>query len=875
MESETNERHPTIVDSGWRREDILDASKATIFDEGWRNRVNNNLDPENIENKAASNYFPTISQFKEAVLQLPQLKSEKKTYLVKNKLSDEGGESVVLLCSATDEKEVAAKVYYEPINSENSSLSSRSKVLEYMSTEDGQKYTLAVLDAGVLEFGSSKYYFEITPYIDDGDISDDGEFSFEEICNVTKQLNEAINSIHKFGLLHRDIKPSNIFKIDGRYVLGDFGVAKNVGEGKSDFTRHVVGTDGYIAPELRLSLTNTPMFKYGEKSDYFSLGVTLGSLFEGHFVYDNEKNDEMKLHHVQNSTLPLMRDDPKRGLLENLLFHGLVNFDPINRFGYGDVNKWLENHDYTGNNVKNDLWPRAFRMFGKEYNDEQSLFNGIVQNEETWKEAKELLYTKTFEQFFKSFRTDLSREAQKIEEKYRNTNDDKGLSIFLKTLFPQGHIVWKGLNFHSLEELGNAIIDSSNPESYADFFQNNIISFWLANTEGLEVKEADENTENIVNEIEKISLQESKLACYWFGFSFAAKEKRVLNICNKDISTYNELIETIFSSPNVFYEEIISKLRNRLKGADLYGFLYHLGYKDVIDGCWNNIKLRNEFDSFCITFFMMDSIAEKEKANTKIIRDFFVNYGPLGFATYTKKLVEQNVYISTDSAGKSLISKIQNFKEPMQGGTKEIFEAYQPLLSNIDAFAESLFDNPLCISAGIYNDKAIVCTNLAGCFAYDFFGRKAPAGFNAYITNTDDVKNTIFKTNKAIPKARNRRKIGFVNILVFLLSLTVCGGIAFSVYQVSPLFITSLISSVFSKEAEPEIKYKEYYVMSDAVNMRSEPNAESEIVTTVVKNTKLMELDSDETGNWVHVKFEEKIGYVNKKFLGVVEEESK
>ena len=102
-----------------------------------------------------------------------------------------------------------------------------------------------------------------------------------------------------------------------------------------------------------------------------------------------------------------------------------------------------------------------------------------------------------------------------------------------------------------------------------------------------------------------------------------------------------------------------------------------------------------------------------------------------------------------------------------------------------------------------------------------------------------------------------------------------CGGIAFSVYQVSPLFITSLISSVFSKESESEIKYKEYYVMSDAVNMRSEPNAESEIVTTVVKNTKLTELDSDETGNWVHVKFEEKIGYVNKKFLGVVEEESK
>ena len=48
MAPETNERQPTIVDSGWRREEIADASKATLFDEGWRNRINNNLDPENV-----------------------------------------------------------------------------------------------------------------------------------------------------------------------------------------------------------------------------------------------------------------------------------------------------------------------------------------------------------------------------------------------------------------------------------------------------------------------------------------------------------------------------------------------------------------------------------------------------------------------------------------------------------------------------------------------------------------------------------------------------------------------------------------------------------------------------------------------------------
>lgn len=869
MEFEKKEKYPTIVDTGWRCEDIFDASKTTIFDEGWRNRVNNILDPDNVENKATSNYFPTISKFKEIVSQISQLKSEKNIYIVKNTLSNQGGESVVLLCTSNNGKSVVAKIYYEPINSGTYNLSSRSKVLEYMSTEEGQKYTLAILDTGVIEFGTSKYYFEIMPYVADGDISDDGEFSFEEICKVTEQLNEAIHSIHNFGLLHRDIKPSNIFKINGRYVLGDFGVAKNVGEGKSDFTRHMVGTDGFIAPELFIPSKN-PTFEYSKKCDYYSLGVTLGSLFEGHFVYENV-TDEMMVTCVRDSYLPLTREDSKRVLLENLLFQGLVNYDPRNRFGYEDVCKWLENYDYIGTKI-NSSWPKSIDFLGKKFNDEKSLFMAITQNEKSWNEAKKFLYTKTFEEFFKSFRTDLSRESQKIDEQYRNTNEDKGLLIFLKTLFPQGHIVWKGQNFKSLKELGNKIITSSNPEKYADIFQNNIISHWLDKTDNIDV---DEHNKRLVSDIEKISLQESELACFWFGFSFADKEKRILNICNKNISTYNKLIKTIFSSPNTFYEEVIDKMLNRIKGADLYGFLYYLGCKDIINNCWNNISKKNDFDKLCIIFSMLDKIAEKEKANTEIIRDFCIKYGPLGFAAYTKKLIEQNVYISTNPTGRSIISKIENFNIPTTGCIEELFKAYQPLLSDIDTFTENLFDNPFCISAGIYNDKGIVCTNLAGCFAYDFFGKKAPVGFKAYITNSKDVKASIFKTNKIIPKAQKRIKIRFVNLLVFLLSLAVCGGIGFSIYQINPSFVLSSISAVSSKEAEPEIKYKEYYVLSDALNIRSEPNAESEIVLTVVKNTKLMGLDSDETSNWVHVKFEEKIGYVNKKFLGVVEEESK
>ena len=43
------------------------------------------------------------------------------------------------------------------------------------------------------------------------------------------------------------------------------------------------------------------------------------------------------------------------------------------------------------------------------------------------------------------------------------------------------------------------------------------------------------NRIKLVNKIEKIASQESELACYWFGFSFATQDKKILNICNKSI----------------------------------------------------------------------------------------------------------------------------------------------------------------------------------------------------------------------------------------------------------------------------------------------------------------------------------------------------
>lgn len=728
--STNNSKKATKVDEGWRNRNASNGRKATVIDEGWRSAAADMLDPANVMNKATANHFATLGNFKVAVAKLPELTSSTNNiYHVKKTISMAGGESIILLCSDPNGNDVVAKVYYEPVNGAGSSISARTRVLEYMQTEEGQKYTLAVTEIGLIEFGNSKYYFEIMPFCANGDLSDGGAFSFNEIASLTKHLNDALHSIHEAGILHRDIKPHNIYKTDKGIVLGDFGVAKISENGQANVTRTVVGTDGYTAPELRLGLTDSPAFIYDNKSDYYSLGVTLGSLFEGHFVYDN-MDEGMKLVSVRNGKLPLTKVDPKREQLENLL-NGLCKFDPQYRFGYEDVNRWLLDHNYTGGIVEEE-WPRAFRMLGAEYRDEKSLFYGITKDEEHWNEGKNMLFNKIFENFFISFRTDLARAGQVADELYRGDDRDKGLAVFLKSLYAPGPIIWKGYTFVSLKELGNKMVATQTPAAYGEILQKHCISHWLANTEGINV---DDETKKLVDEIEALSVGEPEVACYWFGNSYA--EKKQLKICKKEVSTVAQLIDAMFCSPNTFYQDDgLKKLINRKDGADFYGFLYSFGFREVVDKEWEHLEQCDMFNKASILFSMMDNIATKARIEPTIVRNFFVKYGPIGIATYTKQLVSQNeskVYMPLDADGKQIISKITSFCEPRGGTVDELFRAYTPLVESVDKLRRILIENPFCVVIGVYESRGVICTNLMGCFAFNIFERVAPLGFSAWI----------------------------------------------------------------------------------------------------------------------------------------------
>ena len=78
---------------------------------------------------------------------------------------------------------------------------------------------------------------------------DAGPCSMAEVLSLGWAIADALDFVHRAGLVHRDVKPANIIcTSDGRPKLGDFGIA-TAAAGDRTATGVVLGTAKYLAPE--------------------------------------------------------------------------------------------------------------------------------------------------------------------------------------------------------------------------------------------------------------------------------------------------------------------------------------------------------------------------------------------------------------------------------------------------------------------------------------------------------------------------------------------------------------------------------------------------------------------------------------------------
>jgi Protein kinase domain len=103
----------------------------------------------------------------------------------------------------------------------------------------------------------------------------EGPLDIADVTHVGVVLARALTAIHAAGVVHRDVKPANVMLLDGDPVLVDFGIAHVADQGRLTRAGLVMGTPGYLSPEVVAGWPVTPA------TDWWGWGSTLAFAASG------------------------------------------------------------------------------------------------------------------------------------------------------------------------------------------------------------------------------------------------------------------------------------------------------------------------------------------------------------------------------------------------------------------------------------------------------------------------------------------------------------------------------------------------------------------------------------------------------------------
>ena len=124
--------------------------------------------------------------------------------------------------------------------------------------------------------------------------------SVKEAISIAIQVSMGIEAAHNNHIIHRDIKPQNIIiSKDGKVKVTDFGIAKAATS--NTITSNVMGSVHYTSPEQARGGFSD------EKSDIYSLGITLFEMLTGRVPFNGDTTVAIAIKHIQEP-MPTPRD---------------------------------------------------------------------------------------------------------------------------------------------------------------------------------------------------------------------------------------------------------------------------------------------------------------------------------------------------------------------------------------------------------------------------------------------------------------------------------------------------------------------------------------------------------------------------------------
>lgn len=124
-------------------------------------------------------------------------------------------------------------------------------------------------------------------------ITKKGHLDVKEAIGIAIQVASGIEAAHEQHIIHRDIKPQNmLISMDGKVKVADFGIARAVSSQTMNVAT-VVGSVHYISPEQARGGYSD------ERSDLYSLGITMFEMVTGHVPFEGDNTVTVALAHLE------------------------------------------------------------------------------------------------------------------------------------------------------------------------------------------------------------------------------------------------------------------------------------------------------------------------------------------------------------------------------------------------------------------------------------------------------------------------------------------------------------------------------------------------------------------------------------------------